>query len=119
MRTPSPAAAVTDALAAYRLVRLLQRDTLPPLPDLRDRLARAAGDRAWGELLHCAWCAGFHVAALVAIARHTAPRVWGPLATVLAGSAAVGLLAAAEDAADAATGHDLVARGGTPDSWGL
>ena len=118
MRTPTPAAAVTDALAAYRLVRLLQRDQLPPLPDLRSRLTRAAGDRAWGELLHCAWCAGFHVAALVVAARHTAPRVWGPLAAVLATSTAVGLLATAEDTADGLQGHDLMA-GDTPDQWGL
>lgn len=98
--------AVVDALAAYRLVRLAQRDQLPPLPAVRARLHEAAAGRSWAELLDCAWCAGVHVSALVLLARHRAPKTWAPLATVLASSAVVGLLTTAEDALHSAAGDD-------------
>lgn len=106
----TPTTALVDALAAYRLVRLAQRDRLPPLPRWRARLAAAADRSAspLGELLDCAWCAGVHAAALVVAARRVAPQAWDPVALVLAGSAVVGLLATAEDAADRDDEPELV-----------
>lgn len=88
-----------QAAAAYRITRLIQQDQLPPLPRLRERmndvLTREDPPTALqGELIYmvnCPWCLGFWVSVAVLIADAVAPRLWRPLATALALSAAVGL----------------------------
>lgn len=97
-----------QAAAAYRITRLIQEDQLPPLPALRQRMAWFAvhGDqestrgRIQQELVYmvnCPWCIGFWVSVAVLLADAVAPRLWRPLATALALSAAVGLARAKLD----------------------
>lgn len=112
-----------DALAAFRLTRLVTRDkiTEPARDDLiEEAYAQArrtpadadlpdpvhAGD--WTAIAHedpdvpkvaafivCPWCVGMYVAAGVTLARRYVPG-WEHLARLLAVSAATGLLAAQE-----------------------
>lgn len=94
---------VVQAAAAYRITRLVQEDQLPPLPWLRRRMNEVAaadlndismGARVREELIYmvnCPWCLGFWVSVAVLAADALTPRLWRPLATALALSAAVGL----------------------------
>ena len=78
---------VVDALAAYRLTRLVTEDRITA--PLRDRVP--AG---WAsELVGCSWCVGVWAAAGVVAARRLAPRAWTPVAEVLAVAAVVGITA--------------------------
>lgn len=96
-----------QAAAAYRITRLIQEDQLPPLPALRQRMTDAtmrrikrgeqreasAADFLAAEMtymVNCPWCLGFWVSVAVLLADALAPRLWRPLATALALSAAVG-----------------------------
>jgi hypothetical protein len=83
---------VFDALAAYRLTRLITEDD-QPFGRLRDHLAERHPAALITEWVHCPWCAGMWVATGVVVARAVMPKVWSPTATVLALSATVGLLA--------------------------
>lgn len=49
------------------------------------------------EFVKCRWCAGLWISGFVVVARRYAPRVWDPLARVLALSAGAALLARLED----------------------
>lgn len=99
-----------NALAAYRLTRLITRDSLPPLPALReavreryDRLQDQRGraeTHPVAELIECPWCMGFWVSAGVAVAATVAPDAWRPVATVLAFSAVVANIAVREPGDD-------------------
>jgi hypothetical protein len=88
-----------QAAAAYRITRLVQEDDLPPLPELRrwmnSAVAQGSVKGRFGEeliyMVNCPWCLGFWVSAAVLLADAIAPRLWRPLATALALSAAVGL----------------------------
>lgn len=84
-----------DVLAAYRLTRLVTRDTLTEAA--RDKATRKGyHSTPWryvGELLGCPWCVGFWCCAFVVAARRLAPRTWDPLARALAASTVVGLVA--------------------------
>lgn len=111
-----------DALAAYRLTRLVTADTIAE--PARAVVIQAGYERerpgvevpepgpgsTWtevalndpdpprlAELVTCRWCAGFWVAVGVVAARRLAPRAWRPLADALAFSAAAALLARLED----------------------
>jgi hypothetical protein len=87
------AALAVNGLAAYRITRLLQRDSLPPLPALREKLTDRYGHLPVADLIDCPWCLGFWVSAgVVAAASSPARRVWSPLAAALALSAVVGLV---------------------------
>lgn len=114
---------LVDSLAVYRLTRLVTTDVLTEGP--RRALVEAAfeqdGDtfavldgettreaieavRAAGRsipkaavLITCRWCASPYVAALVVLARGRLPRLWSPLAKVLAYGAVAGLLASLEE----------------------
>lgn len=116
---------VVDAVAAYRLTKLVTSDEI--LHRQREALVRAAYVRAgmgdsdptiefggtWTEqaiedththdaprlatLVTCRWCAGVWIAAGVVAARRLAPRAWSPAAEALAASAAAALLAGFED----------------------
>lgn len=112
---------VLDALAAYRLTRLVTADTITEpvrrwlvedayhaverqMPVVQDGATveeRVAADDEeppkLATLLTCRWCAGMWVAAGVVAARIVAPRLWQPASEVLAVSAGAALLAAIED----------------------
>lgn len=112
-------ALVVDALAAYRLTRLVTADTITEGP--RDAVVRWAYERAglldvaadgasWSEvamadddapklatLVTCRWCTGVYVAVAVVAARRLAPRAWAPVADMLAVSSAAALVAGLED----------------------
>lgn len=106
-----------DALATFRLVRLVTSDTITA--EARDAVIRRAYARAgratkpfdgrpgaWADdvvpndpdppklatLVTCPWCAGFWVALAVTAARRWAPRSWALAAEALALSAAAGLV---------------------------
>lgn len=90
---------VIDALATFRLTRLIIEDTITA--PLREKVKYQAmrevdtpGMAAKIEtLLSCPWCVGFWVACGVVTARTVAPRLWDPAARVLALSAATGIIA--------------------------
>jgi hypothetical protein len=104
---------VMEALALYRLTRLVTKDAITQ--GLRDAVERAERERVsapdhdkvaaavrWGEevaevgprtyLVNCPWCASVWLAVGVAIARRVAPLPWRLAARVLAGSAVAGAL---------------------------
>lgn len=95
-RTGAPrtlTALAVNGLAAYRITRLLQRDSLPPLPAVREYLTNRYGDRQVADLIDCPWCLGFWVSAgVVAASASPYRRAWAPLAAALALSAVVGLV---------------------------
>lgn len=81
-----------DALATYRLTRLLQQDSLPPLPAVRDALMARVGSTPASELLDCPWCLSVWLGAIVVVLRRVCPRLWDLVAPALAASAVTGLL---------------------------
>lgn len=83
---------VTDALASFRLARLVMADTFPPARRART-LIRQKGPEWAAELIECPWCVGMYTSLGVVAARAVAPRAWDPLARALAISAAVGVFA--------------------------
>lgn len=106
-----------DALAAYRLTRLVTRDTITR-PARAAVIAAAYGRGAehmsaelWedevdgdphppalAKLITCSWCASVWVGAGVMLARRLFPRAWQPCAYGLACAAVAGLAAAIEPA---------------------
>lgn len=97
--TPEPLELAVDALAVFRLTRLATEDAITE--GLRLKVKRAAlGSDAPDSiaakletLLECPWCVSAHIAVGVVAARRYAPRLWDPLARVLAFSAAAGIVA--------------------------
>lgn len=111
---------VIDALATYRLARLVTRDTLTA--ELRGRVVRDAYERSgfalgdgttplneWAlvplsdasapklaTLVTCPWCAAVWVAFGVVAARHIAPRAWAPVARALALSTVAGFVSSVD-----------------------
>lgn len=94
---------LVDALAAYRLTRLVVEDSFPPLRTRIDRIvARHSSEEpdgeggvvihqdAWAELLTCPYCVSFWVSLGVVAARRLAPEAWQPLAEALSFSALAG-----------------------------
>lgn len=67
-----------DALATYRLTRLLVTDQLPPVATLRNRLYQRTAARSpqWAVGWVCAWCLGFWVAVVV-VGAHTLAALGG------------------------------------------
>lgn len=96
---PFPAQLVVDALASYRLTRLIVEDKITD--GIREKVRHAAmrsvdspGTAAKiNTLLSCPWCVGWWVACGVVVARKVAPRIWEPVATALALSATTGIIA--------------------------
>ena len=107
---------LVDALATYRLTRLVTADVVSE-PVRMAVLRRTGAEPAPGEedptaqeivesmkdppraatLITCRWCAGMWIAACVTVARSVAPRAWGPVARGLALSATAALLSRFED----------------------
>jgi hypothetical protein len=83
---------VIETLAVYRATKLLQDDTLPPLPELREKLMQRYGHTPWSQLLDCPWCLSVWVAGASVLIRHLAPRLWRIGAGVLASSAVAGVI---------------------------
>lgn len=87
---------LVDAIAVYRITRLITRDSLPLVARPRDAAQRRWGDRALGELVVCPWCVSFWVALAVIAGRLFAPLAWTPLSLAFAFSAVAGLIAERE-----------------------
>jgi hypothetical protein len=93
-RRPEALTAAFDALAVYRLTRLLLNDGIVDRPrEAALARLRRRNNLKLVELIECPWCTGFWAAAGVVLTRRTAPRLWEPISSVLAFSAAAGLLA--------------------------
>lgn len=90
---------ITDALAAYRLTRLVTKDTITE--GLRFKVQRAAMNADVEDgiaaklqtLTSCAWCVSWWCALGVVAVRKLAPDLWEPVAKALAFSAVTGLIA--------------------------
>lgn len=111
-------ALLVDAVAAYRLTKLVTDDVITA--PIRDRIVEAAYERAgvtiertsgetWSDvaigdenapkiatLVTCRWCAGVWIGAGVVAARRLAPRAWQPVAEALSLAAAAALIAGLE-----------------------
>lgn len=87
---------VVDALAVYRLTRLVTTDevTAPLRSKALDRWPphRADGTPRWSYALTCDWCASIYVSAGAVAASKMFPRAWNLAAAVLAASAVTGLV---------------------------
>lgn len=77
-----------DALAAFRLTRLVTSDKITA--PVRDRVPPVTFA---GQLVRCQWCAGIWVAFAVVAARRLVPRAWAPVGDALAIAAVVGIVA--------------------------
>lgn len=110
-----------DALAAYRLTRLVTADVILDRPRawvIRKAYEHRDGPvprttftpRMWNEtaieddeapklaeLIVCRWCAGAYISFVVVLLRRYNARAWDPFARALALSAAAALLARLED----------------------
>lgn len=87
-----------DAIATYRLVRLLQQDTITEKP--RNWIMKQpviARHPELATLLDCPWCLSVWIGFGVAILRRTAPRLWGIAGPALASSALAGVITQAVD----------------------
>ena len=92
---------VIDALAVFRIARLVVDDRVPfgkPREAIRKRALEAQKTHGPGEpdpylleLLECYWCVSMHVGFMVLVLRRFG--WWRPLAKVLAASAVAGLAA--------------------------
>jgi hypothetical protein len=82
--------AAVDALATYRIVRLIQEDTILDGP--REQIMIKYGHLRIAELMTCPWCLSVWVGMGVAIARVATPRLWGIAARGLASSAGASLI---------------------------
>lgn len=89
--TDKPGEIVLDAIAVYRLVRLLQKDTLPPLPALRGKLMDRHGAHPLSELIDCPWCLSPYVYVLLRCARRLAPKLTDFAVRALVASAFTGV----------------------------
>jgi hypothetical protein len=79
-----------DAIATYRIIRLLQVDNITIRP--RNALLKRYAGKKGAALIDCPWCLSPYVAAGVVLARSVHPRVWGLIARALAFSAVTGLI---------------------------
>lgn len=88
---------VINCLAAYRIIRFIQLDTIFDGP--RDWILNGLNRKKLKKLLVCPFCISVWVAVLVFFADRYAEFLWHPVATILAISAVAGALAYAD--------HDL------------
>ena len=96
-------AVLIEWLATYRAVRLLQRDDVWPLPELREQIMRRYGGSRWSTLLDCPGCLSVWVAAGLGLLRLASPRVHAFLVAVLASSAVASILSEWMDRLEADT----------------
>jgi hypothetical protein len=82
-----------DALAVFRLTRLLVADAILEEPRARALVKlETTGHPKLGYLLGCPWCISPYIAAAAIVARRRAPRGWDPVARALAFSAVAGII---------------------------
>ena len=82
--------ALADALATYRLTRLITEDEFPPVAHLRERVLERFGPLHWASyLVTCPFCMSVWIGTGVVLARKLARRPWSTLAQALA-SASLG-----------------------------
>lgn len=89
---------LVDAVATYRLARLVSADAITE--PIRNRIIfKRNGDPRewWEELLGCRWCVGIWIGFGVMAARALLPEVWEWPAYALAIATAAPLLAGLED----------------------
>lgn len=80
-----------DSIAVYRLTRLAQTDTFPPVRHARERILQRWPEGSWQvELGICPWCLSVWIAAAVLPLRRS--RAWRALRFVLVSSAVAGAL---------------------------
>lgn len=91
---PDALTTTIDALATFRLTRLLVLDeiTEPVRKPVQNWLLDHRYHKLY-ELTSCGWCLGQWVAFGVVGARRYAPRAWHPVALALAFSAVTGIIA--------------------------
>lgn len=92
---PVVADLVIDALATWRIVRFIQRDSLIEEP--REELINRYGHLKISELLTCPWCLSPHAAMLVLLGRRFAPKTTAMIVRALAYSAVTGVLTGVVD----------------------
>lgn len=82
-----------DALATYRLTRLIVEDEITS--PLRETIwdTYDPGETKIGYLITCPWCVSMWVGASVVAARRFAPSAWNAAAETLAFSTIAGILA--------------------------
>jgi hypothetical protein len=89
----APLAALIDALAVYRLTRLIIEDEVTePVRDAVQQRFGAPHESRLSYLLTCPYCVSVYAAAAVSVADMIAPRFWRPVSRALALSAAVCLV---------------------------
>ncbi len=81
-----------DALATYRLTRLVVDDVITA--PIREQIfeKHPPHDRSWSYALTCPWCASIWIGLGVAASRALVPKVWDPVASGLAASAVAGII---------------------------
>lgn len=84
---------VSDALAVYRLTKLVLDDEI--LADVRDRITERFPPESTktGYLLTCPWCVSIYLGGAVVAARLALPVQWDAASRALAFSAFTGLVA--------------------------
>jgi hypothetical protein len=87
---------IIDAVATYRLTRLAQTDTFPPVAFVRSKVVNSRSPEWVQELAECPWCLSMWVGLGVYTMRRRYPKLWRPLAFALAASAVTGLISEKE-----------------------
>ena len=91
----TPLLLLLDALAVYRVTRLVTEDHLP-LGPLRDHIQDRWPGSLLAEWLGCPWCSGMWVSAGVLLLHAAFPTQWPYVAAALALAAVAGLLSSWE-----------------------
>lgn len=85
--------ALADTLAVFRLTRLVVDDHITE--GVRQRIwAKHPIDHGLGFAISCVYCSSIWASALVMLARQVAPKLWQPVAELLAMAAVAGEVAA-------------------------
>jgi hypothetical protein len=88
---PTPTTAALDALATYRLTRLVIEDEVTaPLRDAAYARLKPGGKLAY--LLSCPWCVSIWAGGALSVLRAASPRAANVVSTALAASAVTGVL---------------------------
>lgn len=85
--------ATVDALAVYRITRLVVADKVTE--PVREKVWESRdAESGLGYFVTCPWCVSFWVGAGVVAARQFAPSAWEPVARTMAASAVTGIISA-------------------------
>ena len=81
-----------DVFAAHRIIRMIIDDEITAGWRERWFEEHDPGETKLGYLVTCPWCTGFWVSVAVVAARGFVPKIWSPIAHVLALSAITGTM---------------------------